>query len=387
MRAVVKISQRYTIISNLNSSEKSGHRIVLSGYVARLADSAQNLHDPVISCGLQRAMNRLECPKDMSWYHRICAWNLAQQRFFDISTSTGVNLGTMSHSICSIAFLTGVETPLFNRSTIFVEGKKQMPNGWSRFQSGDVYNKTLSIFFSISQESDWHTWLSQANHLFRRLHIVSDFEQYVVPTVICFKLHIPGTARNPPMGFLFLCSAEDFRIGPSSFRWPARPAYWSLDPSGIDRLNVEEATQLGFPPFQLVTQAIAYSWDTSVYEGLRQFHQAKGFDPYSQDIARHLGFPLFQLSSQRGSFAHVNGKDDVTDEDTAYTTADESKCTYPSACEVPSQSNVWHSRKVVHEEEVFAPSRSMNALMSIQLVSILFLALSWVYEQVPGLFV
>jgi hypothetical protein len=47
------------------------------------------------------------------------------------------------------------------------------------------------------------------------------------------------------------------------------------------------------------------SWDASVYTGLRQFHQAKGFDPDSQDVARHLGQPLYQLLSETdGSFAH-----------------------------------------------------------------------------------
>ncbi|KAF7353337.1 hypothetical protein MSAN_01521900 [Mycena sanguinolenta] len=43
------------------------------------------------------------------------------------------------------------------------------------------------------------------------------------------------------------------------------------------------------------------SWDNSVYEGLRRFHQGKGFDPDSQDLARHLGYPLFELSSDKSA--------------------------------------------------------------------------------------
>jgi hypothetical protein len=39
-------------------------------------------------------------------------------------------------------------------------------------------------------------------------------------------------------------------------------------------------------------------WEASVYGGLRQFHQAKGFDLDSQDLARHLGVPLYQLSNE-----------------------------------------------------------------------------------------
>jgi hypothetical protein len=46
-------------------------------------------------------------------------------------------------------------------------------------------------------------------------------------------------------------------------------------------------------------------WDASFYAGLRQFHQAKGFDPNSQDVARHLGHSLYQLAAEVDApFAH-----------------------------------------------------------------------------------
>ncbi|KAJ7340577.1 hypothetical protein DFH08DRAFT_658284, partial [Mycena albidolilacea] len=95
--------------------------------------------------------------------------------------------------------------------------------------------------------------------------------------------------------FLFLCPPTDFQIGPSSFKWPECPAYWSLDPFGTDPLSWEDAANLGFPSLQLFTRIRGRSWDAGVYAGLRQFHQAKGFDPESQDVARHLGQPLLEL--------------------------------------------------------------------------------------------
>ncbi|KAJ6592724.1 hypothetical protein B0H19DRAFT_907060, partial [Mycena capillaripes] len=73
------------------------------------------------------------------------------------------------------------------------------------------------------------------------------------------------------------------------------PAYWSLDPTGAERLSEEDATRLGFPSIQLSWEVWGKSWDASVYAGLRQFHQAQGFDPDRQDVARHLGEPLYQL--------------------------------------------------------------------------------------------
>ncbi|KAJ7489756.1 hypothetical protein B0H11DRAFT_1061411 [Mycena galericulata] len=64
----------------------------------------------------------------------------------------------------------------------------------------------------------------------------------------------------------------------------------------------------GFPSLYFRTEICGYSWDASVYAGLRQF-QGKGFDPDSQDIALHLGQPLYQLSRGRDApFAHIDNE-------------------------------------------------------------------------------
>ncbi|KAJ7020309.1 hypothetical protein C8F04DRAFT_974461, partial [Mycena alexandri] len=169
---------------------------------------------------------------------------------------------------------------------------------------------------------DPFAWLTQANYIFSRLRITSNLEDYGVPCVLPSELCVEcvqtvfvdkvefqitfGTSReDAPPGYLFLCPTTDFQTGSSSFRWPECPAYWSLDLLGVDRLSTHEAAQLGFPSPQLTTKFEGYSWDTSVYAGLRQFHQAKGFNPESQDVARHLGQPLFKVSREVDSpFAH-----------------------------------------------------------------------------------
>ncbi|KAJ7624156.1 hypothetical protein B0H17DRAFT_963923, partial [Mycena rosella] len=100
-----------------------------------------------------------------------------------------------------------------------------------------------------------------------------------------------------PPGYLFLCPCEDLRSDdPTCFRHPDCPAYWSLDPTGFERLSAEAAESLGFPSFEFKMAAVGKSWDASVYDGLRQFHEAKGFDPYSQDVARHIGCKMYELS-------------------------------------------------------------------------------------------
>jgi hypothetical protein len=173
----------------------------------------------------------------------------------------------------------------------------------------------------------WHTrflenaWLSQASHIFSRFGITSNFEDYgnasfvpllsiitLISTVfvrgIFFNVQISASQEDPPLGYLFLCPWEDLQVGPFSFCLPACAAYWSLDPSGTERLSTEESQRLGFPSIQFTIDAQGFSWDASIYAGLRQFHLAKGFDPESQDVARHL---LYQLSHEVDSlFAHGN---------------------------------------------------------------------------------
>ncbi|KAJ7850752.1 hypothetical protein B0H13DRAFT_2360532 [Mycena leptocephala] len=181
----------------------------------------------------------------------------------------------------------------------------RMKNGWSRCSANYVFNTTT--VFEASYRS-WRSgcWLSQANHIFKRLQITSNLEDYVLVFHVSFRLSISSVIGDPPPGYLFLCPREDFRTGPR-FRWPELPTYWSLDPAGLERLSAEEAVHLGFPCLQLTTTVYGNSWDTSVYDGLHEFHRGKGFDPDSQDIALYRGDPLFRLSTDSDPpFAHVD---------------------------------------------------------------------------------
>ncbi|KAJ6602064.1 hypothetical protein DFH09DRAFT_879640, partial [Mycena vulgaris] len=101
-----------------------------------------------------------------------------------------------------------------------------------------------------------------------------------------------------PSGYLFICPVAHLRSDPDRFQIPECAAYWSLDPSGLDRMSPEEGQQAGFPAVELKMLALGRRWEDSVYAGLHQFHAGKGFDPDSQEVARHLGYPLFELSSE-----------------------------------------------------------------------------------------
>ncbi|KAJ7651211.1 hypothetical protein FB45DRAFT_1078780, partial [Roridomyces roridus] len=71
--------------------------------------------------------------------------------------------------------------------------------------------------------------------------------------------------------------------------------YWSLDPSGAPALSPEQAERFGFPSLQLSTRYWIRTWEDKVYEALRDFHTAKGFDPYSQEAAQHHNYPLYEV--------------------------------------------------------------------------------------------
>ncbi|KAJ7111774.1 hypothetical protein C8R44DRAFT_985271 [Mycena epipterygia] len=191
-------------------------------------------------------------------YHEISNWHRSHPRISTSMRATANLGGIMYYSLDSqfddwveIAHLPDAgffDSPWATREEV---GGQAMDNGWTRYNSGDVFGLEFQKEVWIKGGSGG-TWLSQANYIFSRLQITSNYENY---------------------------------------------AYWSLDPSGVGRLSMAEATQLGFPWIQLTTGIYGASWDASVYAGLRQFHQAKGFDPESQDVARHLKCRLFQLSN------------------------------------------------------------------------------------------
>ncbi|KAJ7034612.1 hypothetical protein C8F04DRAFT_1234218 [Mycena alexandri] len=242
-------------------------------------------------------------------YHRTCALYLNQYWNDAISTSATVDLGAViswpsryrdgEH----VEIALPAEISVFSHDGWWISGDGEgnlMGNGWTRHRANCVAN--TRIILDVYSYHDHEGWLSQASHVFSRLQIMSNLEDY---QRITFTFTIGNAGGYPLPGYLFLCPQKDFRIGPTSFRWPKCPAYWSLDPSGVDRLSTEEAVRLGFPPFQLDTSIRGRSWDASVYAGLRKFHQAKGFNPESQDIARHLGYTLYELCGDVNSpFAH-----------------------------------------------------------------------------------
>ncbi|KAF7352060.1 hypothetical protein MVEN_01168700 [Mycena venus] len=183
-------------------------------------------------------------------YHDICSKSLRRFRKLTMSLSGTANIpavlryspsGLLEDSV-EIAALPNVAAHHAGWNA-YAAGEV-MENGWTRFRSCEAANGS----FRLVKWSNLEFWLSQANHIFTRLQITSNFKDYVLVDQVNFEVKLPFTTKPClPPGFLFLCPTADFNLAPSSFRWPECPAYWSLDPEGADLLTAEEAARLGFP--------------------------------------------------------------------------------------------------------------------------------------------
>ncbi|KAJ6534288.1 hypothetical protein B0H19DRAFT_1323887 [Mycena capillaripes] len=271
-------------------------------------------------------------------YHSICYWHLNRSYHLLISTNISVNLGTIRHfsgpeyeSSFEIAFTTdwirvsrifGIR--MFNTANVpyrifmfplRIDYSEEGPRfcGMAGFDAcfplryhsllimqckfcnvEDEYQRQI-----FSDDSRSWSWLAQANHIFNSLDIKSNFEDYVFVERTRYSLKFSGANFLPP-GYLFLCPLVERETEvPGCLGIPDCPAYWSLDPSGAERLSPEKASNVGFPEIELCTQVYGRSWDSSVHAGIRQFHEAKCFDPYDQEVALELGVPLFQVSCEQ----------------------------------------------------------------------------------------
>ncbi|KAJ7881981.1 hypothetical protein B0H14DRAFT_2178064, partial [Mycena olivaceomarginata] len=67
--------------------------------------------------------------------------------------------------------------------------------------------------------------------------------------------------------------------------------YWSLDPTGNTQMTPDECDSLGLPRLKFLFLPRARFWHEYHCDAIREFFEAKGFDPESRDVTRLLGLP------------------------------------------------------------------------------------------------
>ncbi|KAJ7168980.1 hypothetical protein C8R46DRAFT_243344 [Mycena filopes] len=289
------------------------------------------------------------------------------------------------HTYTEIACLVDAEVRWCPNASWPKDGKV-LEDGWTRYQADNVFNTELSRYLTYLECSEARAWLSQAHHIFSCCQITSHLKDYALVDAVYFTLSISSPNTTPPPGYLFLCPLEAFETGPVTLKWPDCPAYWSLDPLGVEHLSTEEATRLGFPSMELQTQVFGESWDASVYAGLRQFHEAKGFDPDSQDVARHIGYPLYRVSGEMDPpFAHA---EEVPAEEEANVNYEESGAESGAAPtlndpvddEPTELGDIFRDHSDHDAEDAPVGSPWFNLVMHTKLALILFLLICGIYE-------
>ncbi|KAJ7794505.1 hypothetical protein B0H13DRAFT_2689568 [Mycena leptocephala] len=75
--------------------------------------------------------------------------------------------------------------------------------------------------------------------------------------------------------------------------------YWAFDPADLDRLTHEAAEEIGLSTPEFSMDLIVRGWDERDYDTIRDFHIAKGLDPYSQDAAIAMGYPLIDIEEMK----------------------------------------------------------------------------------------
>jgi hypothetical protein len=79
----------------------------------------------------------------------------------------------------------------------------------------------------------------------------------------------------------------------------AEKYYWAFDPAGLDRLTHEAAEEIGLPTPKFSMDLMVPGWNEHDYDMVRDFHIAKGFDPYTQDAAIAVGYPLIDIEQMK----------------------------------------------------------------------------------------
>ncbi|KAJ7872591.1 hypothetical protein B0H13DRAFT_2059226 [Mycena leptocephala] len=273
------------------------------GGVERLPHIPMSQHGPNSESIIISSLTLNQC-------HEICFWYLAIN-YWSAPLHDAVRPGTIILSLERMYEIAHIPNMMIHDRGwrwLGIRDDKQdkpivMEDGWTRFDSSCAKHGPIGrVLRPDLQNYGPFCWHSQANYIFSQVSKMAPDENYFFVWWIRYMLSFSAIPDELP-------GTED-----GKFCRPLQcPAYWSLDPAGIERLSPEVASTMGFPTLEWKSTVCRKAWDARIYAGLSQFHAAKGFDPNSQDVARALGHPLFELSRDpKVDLAHI---EEISSED------------------------------------------------------------------------
>ncbi|KAK1230810.1 hypothetical protein PQX77_006082 [Marasmius sp. AFHP31] len=176
--------------------------------------------------------------------------------------------------------------------------------------------------------SSCEAWLCQATHVFHVLGIPrEEWEGFAVLPNDYFILTLKPfnhaqSRRNcdyrfdPPYYLFVLPPPQLPDMTPDIVSWILAPAeslyYWSIDHDGNSRISEANHMALGLPCFHNHSATLPCGWKAEIYDLVRQWQVAKGFDPTTTDFARSMGHPIVEILPQDNNRFDTdveNGKD------------------------------------------------------------------------------
>ncbi|KAL0571206.1 hypothetical protein V5O48_010756 [Marasmius crinis-equi] len=102
--------------------------------------------------------------------------------------------------------------------------------------------------------------------------------------------------------YLFILPPSPLSSAPDLESWRRERTlyYWSLDPDGASVMSEEQRISLGLPSYTIKFQSTDLYWPAEVYDFMRLWQEAKGFDPTTTDFARSLGHSILEVLPQQG---------------------------------------------------------------------------------------
>ncbi|KAJ7496307.1 hypothetical protein B0H11DRAFT_2385871 [Mycena galericulata] len=291
-------------------------------------------------------------------YHMICVNHLSQRRSVLFETYELVMPGAIYYWPVGARFSDTKEIAYANPSGRI--GKRLRMAGGADDAAGNYFDWSI-----WSNTND--IWLAEADHIFEHLDVHIDNLTYI--------LQISQPTDSIPPGYLFLCHPEDFYTN-------GVPAYWSLDPHGVECLSMDEAQHLGFPNMELKMEVEGQAWDANVYTGLRRFHQVSEEDDTTDEIDKIVDMEDQELdTASEARPNYFDSREDWQQNPSNEQNANPGSSDGPNVPRDDSCTELTmaiFSREDSHELD--PPSSTWIIVMHVQLVLILTLAAFSLYE-------